>query len=241
MKKETLNKIEDLRNYFSYLSALDFETKKVIQSKLDEIIICEMNEQKIGKFNLYDFCENSKKPLRPLFTGVCHKNGYKYATNEHILCKIKQDYNSELEDNIVLKDGSIFKKDEYTRLPNYDAVIPTDLTDYTAINIDLSKFPQWSKEAKLHKKLCKQQHERSMQLVCMGNDILTTLSFDLLNTAVSAMAEIGTNKIYVHKTERFKPAVIKTDDCEIVISPHSFIIEEDYMANENINVKWFTI
>lgn len=241
MKKETLNKIKELRNYFNYLSALDFETQKVIQNKLDEIIICEMNEQKIGKFNLYDFCENSKRPLRPVFTGVYHKNGYKYATNAHILCRIKQEYNSELEDNIVLKDGSIFKKDEYTRLPNYDAVIPTDLTDYTAINIDLSKLPQWGKDAKLHKRLCKQQHQQSMQLVCMGNDILTTLAFDLLNTATPAMKEIGTNKIYVHNKDRFKPAVIKTDGCEIVIFPHSFCITEDYMAKENINVKWFTI
>jgi hypothetical protein len=239
MKKETLNKIEELRNHINYLSALDFETQKVIQSKLDEIIICEMNEQKIGKFNLYDFC--AKDNLRPAMVGVYHKDGYKYATDAYVLCKLKQDYKPELEDNIVLKDGSILTKDEYTRLPNYDSVIPTDLTDYTAINIDLSKFPQWSKDAKLHKKLCKQQHEQSMQLVCMGNDILTTLAFDLLNTAVPAMKEIGTDKIYVHNKDRFKPAVIKTDGCEIVIFPHSFCITEDYTAKENINVKWFRI
>ena len=75
MKKETLNKIEELRNYFNYLSELDFETQKVIQNKLDEIVICEMNEQKIGKFNLYDFC--AKDNLRPAMLGVYHKD----ATN----------------------------------------------------------------------------------------------------------------------------------------------------------------
>lgn len=242
MKKETLNKIEELRNYFNYLSALDFETQKVIQSKLDEIIICEMNEQKIGKFNLYDFCDKSKKEkaLRPALTGVYHKNGYKYATDAFILCKLKQDYKTELEDNIVLKDGSILSKDEYIRLPDYDSVIPTDLRQYQSIEIDIDKFPQWNKEAKLHKKQCKQQRQRSMELVCMGNEILTTFAFDLLNTAVSAMAEIGTNKIYVHKTERRKPAVVKTDNCDIVIFPHLSIITEDY-TKENINVKWFRI
>lgn len=239
MKKETLKKIEELQNY---LQTLDFEAKNTIQNKLEDIIICEMNEQKIGKFNLYDFCDKSKKEkaLRPAFTGVYHKSGYKYATNAHILCRLKQDYNPELEDNVVLKDGSILSKDKYTRLPNYDSVIPTDLKQYQSIEIDFDKFPQWNKEAKLHKKQCKKQRQQSMELVCMGNEILTTFAFDLLNTAVSAMAEIGTNIIYVHKTERRKPAVVKTDNCDIVIFPHLSIITEDY-TKENINVKWFRI
>ena len=239
MKKETLKKIEELKNY---LQTLDFESKNTIQSKLDEIIICEMNEQKIGKFNLYDFCDKSKKEkaLRPAFTGVYHKNGYKYATDAHILCRLKQNYAPELENNVVLKDGSILSKDEYIRLPNYDSVIPTDLRQYQSIELDIDKFPQWNKESKLHKKQCKQSRQQSMELVCMGNEILTTFAFDLLNTAASAMAEIGTNIIYVHKTERLKPAVVKTDNCEIVIFPHSYIITEDY-KKENINVKWFKL
>lgn len=237
MKKATIKKFEDLQNF---IQTLHFDAKNTIQSKLDEIILCEMNEQRIGKFNIYDFCDKSKKEkaYRPVLIGVYHKNGYKYATDAHILCRIKQDYNPDLEDNVLLKDGSILSKDEYTRVPDYDSVIPTSLKEYQPIEIDFDKFPQWRKEAKLHKTQCKQQRQQSKELVCIGNEILTTFTFDLLNTAVSAMAAIGTNTLYVHKTERGKSAVVKTENCEIVIFPHYYIITEDY-AKEN--VKWFRL
>lgn len=41
MKKETLEKIKELR---SYLNTLESDKAKEIQSKLDEIVLCEMNE-----------------------------------------------------------------------------------------------------------------------------------------------------------------------------------------------------
>lgn len=231
MKKETLNKIEELRNYFNYLSALDFETQKVIQSKLDEIIICEMNEQKIGKFNLYDFC--AKDNLRPAMVGVYHKDGYKYATDSYILCKLKQDYKPELEDNIVLKDGSILPKHEYTRVLNYNAVIPYSLDGYESIKIDFAQLQQWNKEAKLHKKT---YGKNSVQLVDVYRD--HNFKIEYLTKVATAMKELGTNELYVHSTDRVRAAVVKTEQATILIMPCAFS-KRDY--NGKYEIKWFTI
>ena len=231
MKKETLNKIEELRNYFNYLSALDFETQKVIQNKLDEIVICEMNEQKIGKFNLYDFC--AKDNLRPAMLGVYHKDGYKYATDSYILCKLKQDYKPELEDNIVLKDGSILPKDEYIRVPNYNSVIPYSLDDYESIKIDFAQLQQWNKEAKLHKKT---YGKNSVQLVDVYRD--RNFKIEYLTKVATAMKELGTNELYVHSTDRVRTAVVKTEQATIIIMPCAFS-KRDYNGKDEI--KWFTI
>jgi hypothetical protein len=231
MKKETLNKIEELRNHINYLSTLDFETQKVIQNKLDEIIICEMNEQKIGKFNLYDFC--AKDNLRPAMVGVYHKDGYKYATDAYILCKLKQDYKPELEDNIVLKDGSILPKDEYIRVPNYNGVIPYSLDDYESIKIDFAQLQQWNKEAKLHKKT---YGKNSVQLVDVYRD--HNFKIEYLTKVATAMKELGTDELYVHSTDRARAAVVKTEKATIILMPCAFS-KRDYNGKDEI--KWFTI
>jgi hypothetical protein len=229
MKKETLEKIKELR---SYLNTLDSDKAKEIQSKLDEIVLCEMNEQKIGKFNLYDFC--AKDNSRPALTGVYHENGYKYASDAYILCKMKQDYAPELEGNVVLRDGSILSKDRYISVPRYDAVIPRELDDYVSVKIDFAQLLQWGKEAKLHKKT---YGKDSVQLVYVYQDC--SFKIEHLIKIAAAMKELGTTELHVHKTMRARQAVVRTEDATIIIMP--CVYSEDVEGRDDIMIKRLAI
>ena len=62
------------------------------------------------KFNLYNLIE--KQEHRPFTQGVFHYEGFKYATDAHVLFKIKEDYPAEWEGALIGKDAA-----ELARVP----------------------------------------------------------------------------------------------------------------------------
>lgn len=184
---------------------------------------------------MYDFC--AKDNLRPALTGVYHKNGYKYATDAFILCKMKQDYAPELEGHVVLRDGSILSKDRYASVSNYDAVLPRKLDDYVSVKIDFAQLQQWGKEAKLHKKT---YGKDSVQLVYVYQD--HSFRIEYLIRVAAAMKELGTTELHVHKTMRTRPAVVRTEGATIIIMPYLYDEDdEDEEGRDDIMIKRLTI
>ncbi len=64
--------------------------------------------------------------LRPAMKGVYHKGGYIYATDGHVLLKMKADYPKSREGKILDKNMQPVKSDGQiiTKFPNAEAVIP---------------------------------------------------------------------------------------------------------------------
>lgn len=102
----------------------------------------------MAKFNLQSF--TVKDPFRPLYAGVHHQDGYKVATDGHILCAVKEDYPEELENKTMRNGEEIIVTDPHasTRYPNWKVVIPDKWTSasYQTVRIDLAEFAAFKKE-----------------------------------------------------------------------------------------------
>lgn len=77
--------------------------------------------------NLYRFISNDITPGIYSYNAIKYQNGNKYATNGHIMVKIKEDYPATQEGKLLDKKGN-----EYimVRPINFDAILPSDLSGW---------------------------------------------------------------------------------------------------------------
>lgn len=221
--------MEKLMELRMYVDALEFAQRNEVCKLIDQIFVCEMNDQKIGKFDLYSLCASGKEPQTCL-TGIYHKNGYKYATNAYVLCKTKADYPKELEGRVVLPDGSLLSED--ARVYNYDDVVNIDTANYVSVDVDFAKVREFSKEAKQHKKIFK---KHSRHFINVYRD--TSVSFNTFEKAVTAMQAFGITNILVNPKYRNRMIVAKNDTTSIVFLPTVASIDD----SEQDCIKWFKL
>ena len=157
-----------------------------IKDKVLQILRIELSQAN-GKFDYYEYM--SKELARPIMTGVFHDNGFKVASDAHILIAFKDDYDvSELEGRVVGKDGAFIEG----KYPNWRSVIP-DFTskkhDYRTetVKIDFDKWAEFMKVYKADKKL---NQERIW--VKIGEQIYKV---DMFNLLTIAMRRLGVNEI----------------------------------------------
>lgn len=222
-----MKKIFELR---TFVDSLEFVGKTDVLKQIDDTILCEMNDQKIGKFDLYQLADNDTRYGKSL-TGIYHSNGYKYVSNRVILCKTKADYPEEFEGRVILSDGSLLPQEE-TRVPRFDSVIPADLSNYISIDVDFNKVAQWSKEAKLHKKT---YGKSSLRFVEVYND--ANSSFELFDLFTKAMRGLGISQIMVHSDDRTKFFVAKNEDTIMILCPSQQSVTDEF----NECTKWFKL
>lgn len=161
-----------------------------IKDKVLQILRIEQSQAK-GKFDYYKFV--SKDELRPVLTGVYHDNGFKVASDCHILVAIKDDYDiSELEGKVLKKDGTILKTDGvYTKYPNWRAVIP-ELNNgkyqkkSETVKINFTKWDEIMTTWKAEKKVGEEK-----RAVKVGNAYYSVEQFNLL---VLALKRLGVDE-----------------------------------------------
>ena len=157
-----------------------------IKDKVLQILRIEA-PQPNGKFDYYKYV--SKELVRPIMTGVFHDNGFKVATDCHIIVAIKDGYDvSELEGKVVGKDGA-FIEGNY---PKWRAVIPDFISEKhgyrtETVKIDFNKWGEFMKVYKADKKL-----NQERMWIKIGEQIYKV---DLFNLLTIAMKRIGTNEI----------------------------------------------
>lgn len=221
MKKETESKILDLIKFVRGLETIN--DREQILVRLNEVLACEMNEQKIGKFDLYDFCDAKE---REAYQGVAHINGYKYATDGKMMIKIKADYSEDLEGKAIKKDGSFVP--DYVRFPRYDSVIP-NVEGWKTIEIDFEKFAESKKMANAHWKVYKKDADYRA-IVNIDNKI--HLSYWKFEKMLKVAKELGTKTIYY--SCHTKPIVIKGEQGVSILMPFLFdekFSEQHYVYN----------
>lgn len=233
MKAETEKKLYDLRN----LVSLQNITHQEILQKIDSVLLCESNESKIGKLNIYDFTKQSrvdiKKEIQPAYRAVYHIGGYKYATDGHILIKAKATYSEDMEGKGVLKDGTILSE-EY-RPPRYESILKNisymheDCCKFKPYIIDIDKIFEWEKEYKIHKKAYGKVAEA---FVTLPNDYVAR--YDTLLPIAKAMRQYGINQLCIHG-EHGRLIYAFCDDCEIALAPMN-MRSQDIKVEEWIKV-----
>lgn len=209
MKKETEKKLLDLREKISVYFDVDERTRQSFIALIDDALVCEATEVKLGKLDLFDLCD--KSGMRPAFEGIAHLNGYQYVTDGHILVKLKSEYPSEFEGRVMLKDGSLIGEKEYYRLPNYDSAIPKITSEYQEIKIDFDKLTEIIKRAKVHKKVHKKAH---CAVIEFNN---TWMDLYLFEKFAKVIKEHGLDSFYWQKPTT--PIVAKNDVFTAVLMP----------------------
>lgn len=157
-----------------------------VKEKVRQILRIEA-PQPNGKFDYYKYV--SKELARPIMTGVFHDNGFKVASDCHIIVAIKDDYDeSELEGKVVGKDGA-FIEGNY---PNWRTVIPDFTSNKHGYRTETVKinFDKWMKFMQMYKADKKLNIEK--RWVKIGEQLY---GVDLFNLLTIAMRRIGTDEI----------------------------------------------
>lgn len=201
MKKETEKKLLELREKLIYNGGEPLWVKMI-----DEALVCESTDVKLGKLDLFDLCE--KDDLRPAFMGIAHLNGYRYATDTYILLKLKSDYPNEFEGRVLLKDGSLLPEQN---LPKYDSVIPPITKEHSAITLNFDKLAEILKRAKVHKKAYKKVHSAVVEF----NN--TWVDLYLFEKFAKVMKEYNITEFYFKNPSA--PIVINTDKVAVILMP----------------------
>lgn len=225
MKKETEKKLLDLRTKIS-LYCNDERARQAFIALIDDALVCEATEVKLGKLDLFDLCD--KSGLRPVLEGIAHLNGYQYVSDSKILVKLKSEYSSELEGRVMRKDGSLIDEALYVRLPNYESVIPEITSEYQEIKVDFGKLTDIIKRAKVHKKTHGKVHHAVLEFNNTWVDLYYFEKF------AKILKEHGVNSFCWKEPTR--PIVAKQDDVFAVVLMPIFKSEnpEEYWFIEKI-------
>ena len=136
MKAETKKEFDALVKYVNTIDKIG-ETLEmnVVKDHIRRILKLEDNSVN-GTFSLYDFVMDKKNVYTNFYdalTGVYHSNGYAFASDSHVIIKMKKEYPSEYEGKIIAKNGDVIEMN----FPNCDNQIRKDGIDKMRI-IDLN-------------------------------------------------------------------------------------------------------
>lgn len=200
MKKETEKK---LLNLITKLSGN--ESMKYIVSELQSILVCEENDVKFGKVDIYKFAGHEK--YRPVLNGVYHDQGWRVASDGHIMIAVKQDYSEDLEGKVIAKDGSVIEGN----YPKWQKIMPTVFEGWKTFKVDMEEVAGAMKEVKAHTKI----HGKGQCQFSLNGDVW--LRAELFMLYASVLKEAGINEIkYIEST---RCVVSKTDTLQLLLMP----------------------
>lgn len=213
MKQETEKRIVKL---IQQLTGRE-EWSHVVQ-ELQEALVCEANDVKLGKLDLYKF--TAKDNLRPALTGVYHSEGWQAATDGHILIACKQDYPEEKEGQVILKDGTVIE-DKY---PNWRSVIPAMNDEWKTFRLNTDELSAAMRKIKVHTKVYGKYS-------CMLSiDDKVWLDPNFFKLFATAMKETGTDTLRYHSDSR--GIVVITDTMQLLLMP-KWPPTEESLADES--------
>ena len=187
-------------------------TKNEWLTIIANIIRSEDIASKISKFNIYKYV--TKEDLRPSLRGVFHENGFKIASDGHILIALKEDYDPYLEGKIMNKDGSFC--DEIYKFPNWKLIIPNPDV-MKSIKIDFDKFAEIESKHKAAKAMKMDRQTEVMFIKCP--DLEIAVNIPLFRNFIDFMKYIGTDELLYLKSS--EGVVAKKDENIGLIMPLS--------------------
>ena len=149
MKNESLSIIRDI--IAGYNQGVEIDLARA-QELLKGVIRIETPATS-NKFDIWKWTANDK--MRPQMNGIFHQNGFKVASDTHVLCKVQEEYPTEYEGCLITKNGALHHALKGDRdlpdfigfYPNFESVIPADDVTF-AVKVDLSDFKDFLKTVK---------------------------------------------------------------------------------------------
>lgn len=216
MKQTSITKLSEVYNNLNarYNGESYSYDDKYMADLIKEVIRAEsIAKPKGSKFDIYNYVYRADD-LRPVMTGVFHDEGWRVASDTHLLFAEKAEYAEEFEHTILKKDGSFVEPATY---PKWRCVLPRDDEDgYKPYEFDAQKFYDWLEEKRTQYKT---EYGKGTKFayswrVSVGPACLKAELFDKI---VTAMKYLGATQLYVKDARRAVYA--KTDKGIILLMP----------------------
>lgn len=165
MKTESLKELQEAVSILTYTATDLSNAKEDILRAVERIkaAICIETPAPKGTFNPYDYVADDK--FRIALNGVYHSEGFRVATDSHILVAVKGTYEEEKEGKIIGKDGRTI----IGKYPRWTAAIPEDFHEHELHAIDTAKVYELVKRMKAENKLVGRYGPKKDAIVKVGN------------------------------------------------------------------------
>lgn len=219
MKQTSIEKLSEVYNYIKG-NSWKLTTAEQAAAFIHDVIRAEASAPVKGsRFDIFNYV--SKDALRPVMTGVYHEDGWRIASDLHIMIALNESYPEDYEHKILCKDGSFVKDGIY---PKWRSILP-DGKDYTAYEFDSQKFFDWLEQKRIERKT---ETGRGAKFapewkVKVGPCLLKAEFFDKV---ISAMKHIGATQLFVKDARRTVYA--KTDKGTVLLMP---VVTEEEETN----------
>lgn len=213
MKATSITKLSEVYNNLNALYngeriAHDY---KSLADLIQQVIRAEATtEAKAGKFDYFKYVDNTV--ARPVMGCVFHDEGFKVASDAHILIAIKDNYPEDFEHKMLHADGSFEK---YGTYPEWRFVIPKP-DGYEPYKVDRKAFYDWLTQKRVEYKAKTGQGKKFVNewRYQVGPAQFQAERFDKLLTA---MGRIGTDVLMVKDARR--PAYAQTEEGTALLMP----------------------
>lgn len=243
MKQTSIDKISKV-----YVALQGSEYAGLAELLQDVIRAEAITPAKAGKFNIYNYVADDE--IRPAMNGVFLNDGWKTASDSHILISIKEEYDKEFEGRVMYKDGSFYnihrrvkdengewvEKDQFTAYkddeghertiyPKWESVIPNvSAGGYRPYKFDREKFYSWVDEKRTeHKAETGKGIKWSPNWLCKVGPC--GFKAEWFARFIEAMDALGTDEVYLHEDGRHA-ALVQSDKGKCVLMP--VLIEDRY-------------
>lgn len=205
MKPTSINKLSEVYN-----ALLNNPDNQHLADLIKQVMRAESPEAKAGKFDYFKYVYNTG--TRPIMQCVFHDEGFKVASDMHILIAIKDNYPDEYEHKMLRADGSF---EEYGTYPKWRIVIPKP-DGYEPYKVDRKAFYEWltQKRAEYKAETGKGKKFVNEWRYQVGPAQFQAERFDLLLTA---MERIGTDVLMVKNANR--SAYAQTEEGTALLMP----------------------
>ena len=211
MKQTSIDKLSEVYNNLNalYNGEQICHDYKSLADLIQQVIRAESPEAKAGKFDYFKYVDNTG--TRSVMGCVFHDEGFKVASDAHILIAIKDNYPEEYEQKMLHADGSF----EYGTYPKWRSVIPKP-DGYEPYKVDRKAFYEWltQKRAEYKAETGKGKRFVNEWRYQVGPARFQAERFDLLLTA---MERIGTDILMVEDAKR--PAYAQTEEGTVLLMP----------------------
>jgi len=207
MKQTSIDKLSKI---YSYLK--DDEQWSYCAKLIKEVLRAETPAAGASKFDIYRFVGSDK--LRPVMQGVYYDGEWRVASDSFKMIAEKGDWGEELQGKIIGKDGSEIKG----HYPNWRSILPKDIDGeilgYEPISFDKKALSEKIAEyrAELKAVLGKSTQWDTAWSFSVGG---VNFSCKHLWAFVSA----GVDTLYIHKTEKNRAAIVRTEKYVGAIMP----------------------
>lgn len=205
MKPESMKHLQKMH-------AMCSEDMGYFKELIEAIIRIESEPKTKSKFKIWDYV--SDDAIRPVMCHVYHDNGFKVASDSHILVAVKEDYDPSLEGRLMLKNGTLAPENEY-RYPRWRDVIPnTELMEMVSVKIDFDKLKGF--EADFKAKMKAENRKYATTAVRVAENCWFKLEY--LVKMAKVMEHIGTDTLMVNADGR-RAALASTDMGKAILMP----------------------